>query len=211
MQLEAGQERTRFGVHKGLLTQQSAYFQAAFNGGFAEAIDGLIKLVDDDARVVAWFVTWLYSGQLLCEDVEDPKDGAIERPLDLAELLDLYQFADAKLVARLKIDATNAIISHAERDRISLWDMKRIYAELPETTPLRRVVVDWFVTKITFNEILLRDWKHLLPHALLADLAVRLAEALNSPCLVTAPWDQRCSYYSHDSEDTECPQRADME
>ncbi|KAL8951250.1 MAG: hypothetical protein Q9222_002752, partial [Ikaeria aurantiellina] len=65
-----GKTQTPFHVHKGLLCSKSAYFNAAFNSSFKEAVDGSIRLIDEDPNIFRYYILWVYN-QPFDEDILD--------------------------------------------------------------------------------------------------------------------------------------------
>ncbi|KAH9825850.1 PAB1-binding protein 2 [Teratosphaeria destructans] len=56
--------KTRFMVHKELLTAASPFFDAALNSTFAEGMDNQVKLPEEKPDSFEWFLQWLYTGSL---------------------------------------------------------------------------------------------------------------------------------------------------
>lgn len=50
-------------VHKKLLSQHSAFFDAAINGGFRESHESEIVLEEDNPLIFEFFLTWLYTSR----------------------------------------------------------------------------------------------------------------------------------------------------
>ena len=144
--LEVGPEKERMSVHKGILMQQSEFFRAAFEGKFSESASGVIVLSEDTPWVVHAFVTWLYGP---CLEDADGKE------LALSGLLELYAFADSKLVRNLetkihvKIDALAN--SHGS-DLPAPASIAYVYAHLPDTSPIRALLVKWICQRLQGKE-----------------------------------------------------------
>lgn len=60
--LYVGENRTKFTVHKGLLTGNSDYFKKALDGPFKEAQENAIHLVEERAGSIEILIGWLYRG-----------------------------------------------------------------------------------------------------------------------------------------------------
>jgi hypothetical protein len=56
--------RTKFLIHKELLTAASPFFDAALNSTFAEGMDNQVKLPEEKPDSFEWFLQWLYTGSL---------------------------------------------------------------------------------------------------------------------------------------------------
>jgi hypothetical protein len=73
-------------VHRELLCSKSDFFKKCFESGMTEAVENKVVLKEDDPKVVAWFVNWLYTGKVQTDDTDsDPT---------LDALYPLYFFAD---------------------------------------------------------------------------------------------------------------------
>ena len=59
-----GPEERRFNLHKKLLCQRSSFFTKAFEGGFAEAEQSTMRLVDVNIAAFGLFVDWVYRDSL---------------------------------------------------------------------------------------------------------------------------------------------------
>ena len=57
-----------FNVHRTLLCENSDYFNTCLNSSFAEAASQEVRLDGEDAEIFAYFVKWLYRGNLEYED-----------------------------------------------------------------------------------------------------------------------------------------------
>jgi len=56
--------RTKYLVHKELLTSASPFFAAALNSTFAEGLDQVVRLPEEKPDSFEWFLQWLYTGSL---------------------------------------------------------------------------------------------------------------------------------------------------
>lgn len=59
-----GPEGQEFNLHKELLCSVSDFFTAAFDGGFKETEEGVLKLPDQSVETFKYFMHWLYKGKL---------------------------------------------------------------------------------------------------------------------------------------------------
>lgn len=91
--ISVGPEKELFRIHKDLLCGRVQYFERMFNGGFKEAQEQAAFLPEDDAGAFAYFVKWLYSGDLssISAAAQKPPQGwlALNRAL-----IRLHAFAD---------------------------------------------------------------------------------------------------------------------
>ncbi|KAK3066575.1 hypothetical protein LTR53_017022, partial [Teratosphaeriaceae sp. CCFEE 6253] len=61
---EKSRPRTKYVVHKELLTAASPFFAAALDGTFAEGLDQAVRLPEEKPEIFEWFLQWLYTGSL---------------------------------------------------------------------------------------------------------------------------------------------------
>ena len=156
--LKVGPKAKRFGVHKAPLVRESEYFRAAFNGSFSEATTGKIHLTEDIPGVVGAFVTWLYTREL----ARPGPDGVSEVDLSDEDLIDLYTFADAKLVRRLQWDVMDELVERVKETEPTVYYVILAYNTFPENSPVRAFFVDWFCWRHTDPEDVtatLRSWE----------------------------------------------------
>lgn len=122
----------RASVHKELLCFFSPYYTAALKGGFAEAKKNTLTL-DLSYHQMANLVSWLYSG--------DPV------AYTEYELLDLYVFADEKMMLAFRRSIMTRLIKFNDPgyqhldDDVAMPFVKR----LPESSGLFRFLVDYWV------------------------------------------------------------------
>ena len=205
--LDVGPNAIRYGVHQGLISRESEFFRAALNGSYEEARSGIIKLQDDDAGIVGLFVDWLYTRRL----VREIGDGT-EKRSSIRSLIHLYIFAGARLVPRLQQDIANQLaksrfivngLARTEFLAESLQWIKIVYEKLPETTPLRRWLVDMFIYKNSqdnHTRSILLQWGDECPKDFIIDVAHDWAQ-MNGKKKV-APWRRtRCRYHPHNSNE----------
>ena len=107
--LEPGCEAESFYVHKNFITHYSPYFNAAFNGSFAEGQSQKMDLEDTEPHVFGTFVNWLYSQDIENAEGEVPDD---------ATLVNLWLLADKCLVPKLQNQVMRALDKRA-RDKAS--------------------------------------------------------------------------------------------
>ena len=128
-----------FGIHKGLLCQQSKHFKAALNGSSTEAMDGTIKLLDIHENVFEIIYTWLYTTKLTKEI--DGKD--VE--CSLGRTVSLFLFGQKFDMPALCNDSIDLVIRHYEKENLMVASIRRMYKETAPGSPLRRVVVATYV------------------------------------------------------------------
>jgi hypothetical protein len=95
-------------VHKKLLSERSAFFDAAINSGFRETVENEIVLESKNPQVFEFFLTWLYTGSL--PTIRDYICASLDQTL-VPEIifLALFAMADEFLAPSLKSLAYSAI------------------------------------------------------------------------------------------------------
>ena len=167
--LEVGPAKKQFSVHKAIIMEVSSFFRAALCGSFNEAKTGIVRLPEDSMETVQSFVHWLYAQTVLFAD--DDGDLSHTPWLDIVEadavvgtrprvkkLLDLYVWADAKGAPRLQNDIVNQLVEHSIHVGIQSSWIELVYRQLPKASPLRRLMVDWYVSegkRVEFRDELL--------------------------------------------------------
>lgn len=98
--LDQGCESESFFIHKNFITHYSPYFNAAFNGSFAEGQSQQLDLEDTEPHVFGTFVNWLYSQDIENAEGEVPDDST---------LVNLWLLADRLLVPKLQNHVIRAL------------------------------------------------------------------------------------------------------
>ena len=160
--IEIGLAGTRFGIHRGLLCEYSAYFRAALLGNFPEATEGVVRLPDEEVEVFELVNGWLYT-----QTIPDMLEAGVETLSCL--LVELYIFGERTAMPKLQNDTIDAIIRTTTRQLlINTKVIPRAYEETPKSSPLRKLLVDIFA--LTFAEEGGGGWENmpeLLPEFLL--------------------------------------------
>ena len=202
---DVGSELKRFSIHKGLITKESDYFKAAFTGNFAEGTSSVIKLEEHKPEAVEWFITWLYSRRLI-HDTE----GKIDVDLDMFQLSNLHIFADAVDVPKLRWATTDAVIKNGETKYLRPKVVDAIYNNLPDNTPLRPLLVQWFIAD--FNEPENeggwpnKSWLEECPAEFSMDVALTAVPRLKDSKATKIPWDStdKCGDYHKHKDGEKC-------
>ena len=129
-------------MHKELLCEASHFFKAAFDGGFLEAKERTVEMPDEDVVTFEHFQIWLYSNKIYTTD-------AIENDIPWDILTGLYIFAEVRGIPHLQ----NAVIDAYIDKEVTLLELPmsqvaRIYDSACESSPLRRLFVDFAVKHI---------------------------------------------------------------
>ncbi|KAK4896986.1 hypothetical protein LTR27_005233 [Elasticomyces elasticus] len=122
-----GEEKRTFQAHKGLLAFYSSYFEAALNGRFLEANNGVVKLTTEDPATFDLFLLWAHTRRFL-------HDSDLEPTLMVSyfELAALWVFGDAHETLPVFQD---------ERPDAETIDF--IWDNTPPSATLRRLLIDF--------------------------------------------------------------------
>ena len=142
-------------------------------GGFKEAQDQILELPEDDAIVFSHFELWLYTGNIL-----ESHESAID--IDWDVLTNIYLFGEARGIPELQNEAVDVLIDkRCATNMIPTNQLNRIYEYTPDTSPLRKLLVDF----MTFNAVLSsgcpwfrEDRQSYYPKQFLFDLTTSLYE-----------------------------------
>lgn len=137
-----GANTKTFYVHRDLLSFYSGYFEAALNGGFAEAGSGIMKLETEEPAVFEGFVKWLYTAKARTDEITKQNAGEYFK-----SIVRLWIFADRRDVPLLM----NEMIDSLHRSVVAIWiipnnSVKEIYDNTTEGSALRRVLVDMYAS-----------------------------------------------------------------
>ncbi|KAJ9659781.1 hypothetical protein H2201_007217 [Coniosporium apollinis] len=162
-----GPSKTRFLVHRELLTFHSPFFAAALNGTFAEGLSQSVTLPEERVDTFELFVFWLYTQNL---DEVFIKDG---KPTYFL-LLDLYSTADRLSVEKLRNQVVDKVAELAEEKNSvpTPSDTYILYESIRDNAPMRQLILDLFAFKKTDN--LLENHPHDWHPRFLRDLIVKL-------------------------------------
>lgn len=127
-----------FEMHKGVLRFYSGYFRVAVNnleqGRFAESVDNMISLPEEDVEVFKAFKTWIYTKGL---------PGLLDDEKCVSELLSrLWCFGDRREIPAFQNECIKAIIAGMKSSNIvpTPW-LEYIYEYTMPGSPLRRLII----------------------------------------------------------------------
>ena len=196
--LLVGPEKRVFYLHRGLLCSVSDYFNTALHSGFKETEEQKIELPEEDPEVVERFQLWLYTKSILDHD-------ETVQNIDYPIYVDLYVFAESRLIPKLQNEAINAIIRKGSIDG-TISTNSAIYRKTIDSSPIRRLTVDRTVRlgalntwgfKSTNEDNLLNSKDYL------QDVVVALYEEKKGP-KETDFWKIRCNYHVHSEDNPPC-------
>lgn len=152
-------------VHKKLLSQRSAFFDAAISSGFRESHENEIVLEEDNPLIFEFFLTWLYTSQLPSHAYY--ADVCIRLREDISVVfLRLLSVADKYIAPDLE-----ALCYERIRDLLhdyycpSFTFVRELYNLTPSASQLRRYIIEagTYMLLEESVELFMRDmWKELL-------------------------------------------------
>ncbi|TID26589.1 hypothetical protein E6O75_ATG01082 [Venturia nashicola] len=150
VQVEVGEEKEGFTVHKDLLTAVSPYFKAAFEGGFKEAKNKSVPISDATPLQFRLFLNWIYFRRLpkhsnsnlggpdctTCKGACKPSNIQVT---DLDPIADIHKnYPEFPELSEGKDEELEDMITEGP------WDMGNLYvlADRCEVPTLRRAIID---------------------------------------------------------------------
>jgi len=129
-----GADRTKFVIHKDLLTSKSEFFRAALTGDWEESKSQKVHLPEDDPAAFEMFAHWLYFTEVDFE-VNDRAFTTLSEAWFLGDKLQAIAF---------KIAVINEFVpTMYKTERLTtLQNIKDIYSRTLPNSPLRRLIVD---------------------------------------------------------------------
>ena len=155
VQIIIGQSKKAFTLHKGILCNVAPYFRAAFEGRFREGVEQVLEMPEEDETVFRGFQLWVYTKSIL-------EDGEGLDTMGWRSLIDLYIFGDKFGIPILQDQAIDLLIDKRDAsNRIPASHFDHVYQNTRESSPLRKLCVDWSVHGIRpylWFESNIRDW-----------------------------------------------------
>ncbi|KAI9815702.1 MAG: hypothetical protein M1827_002098 [Pycnora praestabilis] len=129
-----GQSSKRYGIHMELLCHYSAYFRAALDGNFREAIDGVVDLPEDSEETFANFNEWLYTQKLaFVEQLNQDDENEVYN-----QLFELYVFADKRGITKLKNDTLDALNREIDAgNEYPIEQLRYVWNNTMQSSPIR--------------------------------------------------------------------------
>ncbi|KAM0799296.1 hypothetical protein BDR22DRAFT_856065 [Usnea florida] len=173
VQIKVGPQKRLFNMHKRLLCNTSAFFEAALNGNFKESKTQTIEMAEDDADVFHCFQYWAYTGVI----DREPRDHS---EISWRTLIDLYIFAEVRCIPALQNSAMNVLIrKHESSPRAPIEEYRYIYENTAKSSPLRKFLAMWAAHRGLLSE----DWffdRTIFPLDFVIDLSLALHERIRS-------------------------------
>lgn len=191
-----GPDKKRFIVHTYVLVQSSDFLKACCNGADErkETASRTAELPEANVEAFLVYLHWPYSNELVVENedkVEECRDLDVATRARLSFKIWKPLHALAVMGGQLSnIAFSNAVIDRMVRTReaihvISTQYIKRMYEELPPTTPIRRLLVDLWISKA--QEGMAEEYKQQLTHDFLIDLVTGYDKILRKKTMKKEP------------------------
>ena len=173
-----------FVAHESFLISRSGFFRRAVNGRWEESETRIVKLPEDSPKIFALYIDCAYTNQISSDSVErNPPAKAENNTKENIDLLkaEIWDLVHVYILAEKLLDGTtkNIVIEtlfklfHLTNPclRPSECMIKEVYRNTPETSPLRRFLVD---LRLDYASAKLRKEIDGLPKEYLLDLAIAL-------------------------------------
>ncbi|KAK3638861.1 hypothetical protein LTR56_012774 [Elasticomyces elasticus] len=136
-----GEEKRTFQAHKGLLAFYSSYFEAALNGRFLEANNGIVKLTTEDPATFELFLLWAHTRRFLHDSDLQPT-----LMVSYFELAALWVFGDAHEILPVFQDEVIDLFVlklQGTPERPDTETIEFIWNNTPPSATLRRLLIDF--------------------------------------------------------------------
>ncbi|KAL9631775.1 MAG: hypothetical protein Q9164_005706, partial [Protoblastenia rupestris] len=166
-----------FKIHKDLLCNVSSFFRAALRGGFKEACDQSIDLLEDDPDTFERSQLWLYSRELR-DASETTKD------VKWTVLVRVFLFGEARGIPELQNAAIDLFLDkYVIQNEIPTTLLNMIYGSTRDDSPLRRLMVDTMAHRADLSQQGSRGWfaegrRARFPSSFMFDIAIELHKVL---------------------------------
>jgi len=201
-----GADEKPFVVHEALLTHHSDFFRAALTGRFKEAEDKTVKLPEESADMVEFFVHWLYTKRFPSKAQHDSqelidmwmgKNDDGESTVG-SQLIGLYVFGNRFQLQELCRKSLDTLFNRLRKNsNSSLPDpgtVSLVFARLPHSSPLCRFLVDAYCN-IGDDSYYAADNEDEYPDSFL--LAILRRYARDSPSCNGYIYLDLCDYHGH--------------
>lgn len=148
-----------FVVHKSFICHYSPFFDAAFNGRFAEGATQSMLYPTHSLEAFGSFIDWIYSLKI--------EDGNGSTPC-IQELVYLYVIADHLLIPKLQnqvLEKINGVVGESKELPTAIFGY--VYANTTDGHALRRLIVDLYIQYAGKIEV---ENEQEFPHEMLIDM-----------------------------------------
>ncbi|KAK3703249.1 hypothetical protein LTR37_014589 [Vermiconidia calcicola] len=184
--------------------------QACLRGEWKEVSTRSVKLPEIDSESFSTYLQWLYTNEVVVSD-EDITDEHIVKAR-YGERLPVFQrhFAAFFKLAILADKLGNARLANAVVDRIilvarvvrlgpSACNIATVYSQLPESSPVRSLVVAYYATEVKAE--FMTKHKEQFPYQFIFDLMVHSKKREEEKTSNTPSYPgERCRYHQHNEK-----------
>ncbi|KFY04996.1 hypothetical protein V491_09219 [Pseudogymnoascus sp. VKM F-3775] len=175
-----GPEAQKFAIHKDQLCTNSAYFKAALEGGFQEAVRREVILDETNALAFGMMLEWLYTGKItekLCSATGfSNADKLYKDKPTFRQLLDVWVLGDYLMAPKLQnfiVDMMEA--KHMKRGIPPVKDFTYFYEHTQSGSPMRKFLVDMCIWRYHEKALSYQADVAFMPRDMAGDIMVNLA------------------------------------
>ena len=114
LEVGEGDKEAKYSVHKNIICDTSPFFEAACKPEWMKPEDKVIKLPEDDPKIIRLLICWAYHDKISIPnfDIFTERDTSLEESMNLefGLLVGLYLVAEKLQIDRLKNDTIDAMI-----------------------------------------------------------------------------------------------------
>lgn len=210
LEVGKGDKKVKCSVHKNIICAASSFFEAACKPEWMKPEDRVIKLPEDDPKIIQMIIYWAYHDTIcIPEDSKDTMwDTDLEEALetDLGLSTKIYLIAEKYQVHRLKNDAIDTIIEKNSSQWLPVSLVSHAYGNTIPDSRLRRLMLNIVRFDFTSNGIDFESYAPLMCCEFLVDLAMaqfsidgdKYAKYVPNASDVQDPQHDSCKrYHSH--------------
>jgi hypothetical protein len=144
-------ERRIFYVHKSVLCKTSSFFQNVTKPEWTASTPRPIDLSDEDAKIFQFYVQWLYSGTVAIQtrfiNNNSDAEGGLCEIVDKRSLIESYLLGEKLMDTTFQNAVMQGLIQCVTREESYPLNsvIKRAYKRTTPQSPLRRLLVDFWV------------------------------------------------------------------
>lgn len=197
-----GLDKEDFPMHTALLCEASPYFTASVTEEWKEGRERRVPMIEDEPAIIELYVQWLCTRQIFSRRPMPETENIQEELLllvksfVLGEKLQDCRFRDAIIDALIACVGTEAADGFAHYPSIPIVNLA--YEGTPESSPLRRLLVDMYFFNGTLKWASNRANPDFLTDLVRELLGDRSRGAHLDP---TKPGGTSCLYHQHTSSD----------
>lgn len=188
-----------FTVHTEPIKQKSVFFEKACTTNFKEAEEKVVRLPETRPSVFEDYLHWIYTGTITA--IENNPDNSLLQNRCLTRLYLAADKLDDILLRNAAIDSLLTLFSCGQL-KVNSSLFSETYEGTTENSPLRRLLVDIYLSTSNTADWVQREAEH-LPRQFLVDLVCGRMEKSNEK--TPAPnKNDRCKYHEHSQRSSEC-------